>query len=510
MPFIVTAAYTRAGAQVSDITTWLPEFKVSAESDDELMQYFFKTPLLERILHGGRWMVIGRKGTGKSAIYEYLRNAAPVDAGGYRTIALSFKDYPWPIHRLYREAMESPISSYQRSWHYLIIVKALGSLIRNYPKTEALPQELKAASALLKALYGSPDPGLLEIIKAKLFRLKSISLPGAELDELSLTAGGIEFEDVAGAEELQRTLRSNAFHLLDYFSSVYTKFSGRYKQAVIIDQLDEHWLADQVDEYSRILVNLILCAQRLNHDSKGALKVIVFLRADIYETLRFNDKNKVFQDSAVEMKWDTDSLDSMLLERIDRYAPASAGLNRSERSAAIFENKTVRHGATPLKHMLRRSFYRPRDLIVYLNKIREVHKPVANGLYTSKDLYGAERLVSASMYDELIDEWVAQKPLFEKYLMTLQNIGYEIFSRAQYAEKYRVLIPSADDAEVNEVLRFLFANSIIGQKLSVNWEYVCTNPHMQIDFGHPFHVNNGLKYRLVLTENREARAKRQP
>lgn len=110
---------------MTDITEWMPEFKVSAESDRDLMRYFVKTPLLNRVLNGGRWMVIGRKGTGKTALYEYLRQASPAEVAGYRTIALSFKDYPWPIQRLYREAMESEISSYQRSWKYLIIVKCL-------------------------------------------------------------------------------------------------------------------------------------------------------------------------------------------------------------------------------------------------------------------------------------------------------------------------------------------------------------------------------------------------
>jgi hypothetical protein len=198
----------------------------------------------------------------------------------------------------------------------------------------------------------------------------------------------------------------------------------------------------------------------------------------------------------------------MITERIQQYAPASANLNFFEKSASIFEKKTVRHGATPLKHMLRRSFYRPRDLIVYLNKIRELHKPVSSGLYTSKDLYAAEKNVSSSMYDELIDEWAAQDPDFESYLLAIQNIGYEIFSRIQFVEKYSAIKPGASDGEINNILRFLFANSIIGQKVSVNWEYVCTNPHIQIDFKIPFHVNNGLKYRLVLTENREKREKK--
>lgn len=493
-----------------DITDWLPEFKVSAESDRDLMRYFVKTPLLERVLRGGRWMVIGRKGTGKTAIYEYLRQAVPSDLDGHRTIALSFKDYPWPIQRLYRESMESEISSYQRSWRYIIIVKCLAGLIDTMENKGNLPTDLKAAKQLLMKLFGRPDPDLLEIVKSKIFRLKSLNLPGAEIDEASLTLGGLEFDDVAQHEELQRQLRANAFQLLDYFDGVYRRHATHARQLVIIDQLDENWLHGEIEEYSKILVTLILCAQNINHSTvyDGKLKVVVFLRADIYETLRFNDKNKVYQDGAVEIKWDYDSLDAMITERIEKYAPSEACLDFQQRSASIFEKKTVRHGATPLKHMLRRSFYRPRDLIVYLNKIREIHKTAASALYTSKDLYAAEKNVSSSMYDELIDEWGAQNPDFESYLMALQNIGYEIFTRTQFVEKYRSIEPTASDGEINEILRFLFSNSIIGQKVSVNWEYVCTNPHVQIDFQLPFHVNNGLKYRLVLTENREKRQKK--
>jgi hypothetical protein len=495
-----------------DITDWLPEFKVSAESDRDLMRYFVKTPLLDRVLRGGRWMVIGRKGTGKTAIYEYLRQAGSSDLQGYKTIALSFKDYPWPIQRLYRESMESEISSYQRSWRYIVIVKCLAGLIETVEKREKLPADLKGAKQLLLKLFGKPDPDLLEIVKSKIFRLKSLNLPGADIDEASLTLGGIEFDDVAQHEELQRQLRANAFQLLEYFDGIYRRHATQAKQLVIIDQLDENWLHGEIGEYSKILVNLILCAQNINHSSaySDKLKVVVFLRADIYETLRFNDKNKVYQDGAVEIKWDYDSLDAMITERIEKYAPPEAGLDLQERSASIFEKKTVRHGATPLKHMLRRSFYRPRDLIVYLNKIREIHKPAASQLYTSKDLYAAEKNASSSMYDELIDEWAAQNPDFESYLMALQNIGYEIFTRTQFVEKYNLIKLTASAGEINEILRFLFANSIIGQKVSVNWEYVCTSPHVQIDFQLPFHVNNGLKNRLVLTENREKRQKKPP
>ena len=490
---------------MKDIKDWMPEFKVSAESDRDLMRYFLKTSILEDLVTTDKWMVIGRKGTGKTAIYEYLKNTEPNDLNGYSAVPLNFKDYPWPIQKLYKDGMESEISSYQRSWKYIIIIKCLGDLIEKTEKMKSLPNDLKSAKDLLSKIYGTSNPGIIEIIKSKIFRLKSLTLPNADFGEISLSLGGIELDDVAQNEELKRSLRSNAFALLNYFEEIYKKNIGEIRQMVIIDQLDENWLQGEIQEYSKILINLIICAQNINNDQfySKKLKVSIFLRADIYETLRFNDKNKVYQDGAIEVKWSYDSLDAMFSERIRQYCPSGVIIDiNSEKSASIFEKKTVRHGVTPLKHILRRSFYRPRDVIVYFNKIRAIHEISKNGLYVSKDLYNAESLVSSSMYDELIDEWGNQKPDMESYLTTLQNIGLEIFTRENYFQKYKEINSEATDAIVNEILRFLFANSIIGQKQNVNWEYVCTNPHIQIKFEKPFHVNNGLKDRLVLKENR--------
>lgn len=484
-----------------DIVDWMPEFKVSAESDRDLMRYFVKTPLIKRVVGGERWMIIGRKGTGKTALFEYLKQAKSSEIDGYATIALNFKDYPWPIQKLYREAMESEISSYQRSWRYVIIIKALAKLIEI--RGDNLNKELTGAKKLIASLYGSPTPGLIEIVKSKALGLKSFSLP--EIEAAGLSLGGIEFEEIAQHEDLKRTLRANAFQLLEHFERILKANLGQDKLMVVLDQLDENWLEGEIDEYSKILVNLIICAHGINNQDVylDKLRIVIFLRADIYETLRFNDKNKIYQDGAVEIKWDYDALDTMITERIEKYQPDTVVLDLSQMSASIFEKKTVRHGVTPLKHMLRRSFYRPRDVIVYLNKIRAIHKISSSGLYASKDLYAAERTVSSSMYDELIDEWGNQKPDFEMYLMVLQNIGTEVFVREQYTVGIRNIRPEISDGEINEILLFLFNNSIIGQKLSVNWEYVCTNPHLQINYSKPFHVNNGLKYRLVLKESRE-------
>ncbi|MCY9057732.1 hypothetical protein MOE81_07250 [Bacillus inaquosorum] len=80
-----------------DIKEWLPVFKVSSESDKDLMKYFVKTKYLNDIVEGDKWIVLGRKGTGKTAIFEYLKNVESNYINNYITVPLNFSDYPWPI-----------------------------------------------------------------------------------------------------------------------------------------------------------------------------------------------------------------------------------------------------------------------------------------------------------------------------------------------------------------------------------------------------------------------------
>lgn len=113
-----------------NIKEWFPEFKVSAEADTDLHTYFVKTDHVKAIFSGAKWLVLGRKETGKTAIYEYSKVSKPEAIGVTCTVPLSFKEYPWPVHRLYKETMEGELVAYQKSWHYLFVVQALSQLIK--------------------------------------------------------------------------------------------------------------------------------------------------------------------------------------------------------------------------------------------------------------------------------------------------------------------------------------------------------------------------------------------
>lgn len=446
---------------------------------------------------------------GKTAIYEHLKAAPTFDLNNYETICVNFSDYPWPAHQLYKESLAGELSAYQKSWRYLFFVKALSKLVEiKESKNEALGKELKWAKAYIEKIYGNPDPSLTEVIFSKIGRISSIGGPRVDVDDLSFDVGEISFEDVAGNKQLQSKLRSNAFTLLGHFENIYKNNCGNHKILIALDQLDENWLQGEIEEYSKVLINLVNTCRSisLDVDLKDKLKIVPFLRTDIYHSLRFNDKNKLFQDSAVVISWDTESLDDMYFERIKKYAPVNFTIDSDKKSGNLFEFNFARQGTPPIKYITRRSFFRPRDVIVYFNKIRECHQLNKTGLYSSSELYEADREASASVYNELIDEWSNQFSEIKSLLSVLQTIQVETFSYQDFSEKYNNEFLEATDSQKREHLAFLFDNSIVGQKKQGRWEYICSMPNLKMNIVQEFRTHHALKYRLHLIESRPNQA----
>jgi hypothetical protein len=194
----------------------------------------------------------------------------------------------------------------------------------------------------------------------------------------------------------------------------------------------------------------------------------------------------------------------MFFERIKKYKPEEVGLIMSRKSGSIFEVEFVRQGTPPFNFITRRSFFRPRDVITYFNKIRETHRTSKSGLYTSKDLYEAAIDTSTSVYNEIIDEWSNQFPNIERLLSVLQIISVETFNYAEYQSKYQSEFPNSSEGEIRRDLNFLFNNSIIGQKKQGRWEYLSSLQNLKLNIEKDFRTHQSLKYRLQLVESRTA------
>jgi len=488
-----------------DIKDWLPEFHISAETDTELQSYFFKLPEVKQIIESRSWLVLGRKGMGKTAIYEHIKSSTSDKINGYHAICLNFNNYPWPAHQLYKESLAGELSAYQKSWQYLFFVKALSRLIEiKISKNEKLNKDLKWAKNYIEKIFGNPDPSAKEVILSKLARIGSISGPQIGIEDFSVDVGDISFEDVAGNINLQSKLRSNAFSLLNFFEKIFRENIDNYKILIVLDQLDENWLDGEIEEYSKVLINLLNVCRNIAADPglQNNLKIVPFFRTDIYETLKFNDKNKLLQDSAIVISWNEENLNDMFFERIKKYKPSEVTLELDKKSGSIFEVNYVRQGTPPFKYICRRSFYRPRDIIVYFNKLHECHKKNSSGLYTSNELYDADKEASTSIYNELIDEWSNQFPEIDNLLTVLQVIKVETFHYPDFAHKCDNEFGEITEGKKREYINFLFKNSIVGQKKNGRWEYISSTPNLKMNIENDFRTHHALKYRLQLIESR--------
>lgn len=96
---------------------WISFGKVSAERDDNLSNYFFDNEVLNSVIkEKSSFLVLGRKGAGKTAVFKYLRdNHVNVIGDNSILVPLSFEDYNWNIHSILTNTSKAESMLYKQS-----------------------------------------------------------------------------------------------------------------------------------------------------------------------------------------------------------------------------------------------------------------------------------------------------------------------------------------------------------------------------------------------------------
>ncbi len=106
---------------------WINFGKISAERDDNLSNYFFDNGVLDSIIASPTsFLILGRKGAGKTAVFKYLdKNRAKFVNSEDILIPLSFEDYSWNIHGLLVDSQKAESLAYKQSWRFVMLVEAV-------------------------------------------------------------------------------------------------------------------------------------------------------------------------------------------------------------------------------------------------------------------------------------------------------------------------------------------------------------------------------------------------
>lgn len=507
------------------ILDWIDFGKVSAERDDLLSSYFFDNGVLKAVCESPTsFLVLGRKGAGKTAIFRHLtenpRNfLGPEDL----LVPLSFEDYNWNIHALLTNENKAESMLYKQSWRFVVLVESLKAISGWYSKSgKAAPKQIAAATKLLERLFDSPVPTISQIVGRKLLSLSNFKLPKAgldleegDIDNVSIEGGEVSFEQVEKDQSLRRHLSENIENLIEYLDKPLSSTREQWPTTfVCFDRVDEAWDEVSYDASRKVIAGLVAACDSINAQYKGKLRPIVFLREDIFDSLSLNDANKLREDCGSLLHWTRDSIASLILKRVNYFA-AQNGQPLVTSLDALFDKTEMRQGARPSRYILLRTMMRPRDLISLLNRTVDTMRDKANDPFND-DAVTFDKLECESIYDaepgysewlklEVLEEWKVQRPSIVSLLNAVQNYGSTNFSLGSLSTELRKLSVDEAPAETLEHLRFLFENSVIGFRLgsSNEWRFKCFYPSQGFVEADEYRVHHGLVRALNLTETRK-------
>jgi GTPase SAR1 family protein len=426
---------------------------IDADADELLRDCFQNHASYVAARNHKRFVIVGRKGSGKTSIFKRLveEKDASVFSFGH-----TFEDYPWAYHDLQAESGVPEERRYIHSWKYLILL-TLGKIVLNYDNSIPWDEDSLDAVTPLESFivdsYGSRDPDVTQLFSPT----KEIKLKGSlKIPLLTVDLERIRVQDLpVHFQEVNRQVGSHIMRALNPAHDYYICF----------DQLDLGFsMTDQ--SYSQRLIGLILAAReigRLARDAGKRLSVVVFLRDDIYDSLHFEDKNKITENNVSRIEWKISGTGLTLKSLMERrFGEVLYGSGTAPWEAVFDEGREMPGRQRKYNYICDRTFLRPRDMIKFCNEILAAYQQDGSqNLLDNEQVLAARYSFSEYLLNELDDEIAKQAPLYKDYLEVLKSVGRMQFTSGQFNEAWSRRSELADKSS-SEALRQLFEFSVVG------------------------------------------------
>ncbi|OBZ11132.1 MULTISPECIES: P-loop ATPase, Sll1717 family [Bacillales] len=381
--------------------------KDEANGDEKLSEYFYPIPGFEDILNGNKRYVIGRKGTGKTAICEKLRIESKLNHQ-WHTANLSLRGFPIGSFRVLRNRSFRDKSQYVPIWKFLMLIE-MSRLVLNDPMHTLSTQTVRLKTFLYSNFpFGSFSETLQSLEEQNGNIIMNASLINPTLGEEMIS---VRFEKVIP-------------WLIDELKEI----NSDSKYFILMDELDEGYSAGD-SSLRLILLALLRSTEELSvilqrEEIKTAYRFLVVLRSDIYQNLEDNDLNKL-DDALIKLRWNSSptaaySLRSVVNARIK----ASLGTVTDDSWKDIVvdsDSELPASVATVWKYLSNRTFERPRDLLKFLKYCNSIQN--ANPKLLFKVVREAENEYSDWFYNELRDEIQAHLSVWGEALSCLTRVG---------------------------------------------------------------------------------------
>ena len=366
---------------------------------ERLYEYFVETSTFYQAIDDPLTILVGRRGTGKTAILYAIYSELSNSTRNHVTI---MKPVGYETHGLIRVLEEIQQHSergflIESLWKYLIyseIASTVASEIRERPVYQQISHEEQALLDYYEHNSSILTQPFSERIETAISSLEGVgAISNAQEQRLKIS----EHLHSSLIGELRRHL---GLVLADYNNLV-----------LLIDGLDEPWNpGEHVDHLAELIAGLLSVAQYIPNDFRRSsskikavnAKITILLRSDIFAFIQhlIPEQDKL---PIVRVKWnDPNLLLRVLEERMLHGAPRQR--KAEELWDELFPDKVV--GVTSAEFLLRTILPRPRDLIHFIkvavnNAVnRGQHKIAPEDLLTARGQYSQYAFQSVLKEDD--------------------------------------------------------------------------------------------------------------
>lgn len=425
---------------------WKLEAKLETKKN-----YFCYFDEIKQILEKGKCYIIGRKGSGKSSISEYILSLKDYNVFCEK---LSFKNFPF--NELYNldNQKYTPPNQYITLWKYLIY-STVAKLMSINEKIDS------SVRTQLGELYNS-DP------------IRSLA---RTINQWTSAEFGANILGTGGALKLSRDIRRNTTNWIEKVNcleDIILQYCDDSKYYIVFDELDEDYREIKSEDhiqYNYLLTSLFKAVQDVNYTFNStniSVCPIVFLRDDIYTLIRDADKNK-WRDFKIEIEWNTEKIKKLISYRISVDADCGRQLTFQEAWGLIFNKENIRSGSgksvmNSFDYITRSTHLRPRDYIRYIQVCAEETISLNYNRIANKTIKFVDRAFSNYLKDEIVDEVYPLLPDIEEIMHIITNMRKWAFNSYEFKNEYRKYLMSKTISEENidYVLDILFRFSVFG------------------------------------------------
>ncbi len=315
-----------------------------------LEKYFVESTAFERVRSGAKTIILGNRGSGKSAIFKVL--ASRERAAGTIVIELVPEDYSYELLSSTMAAANAGSwakqGAYAAAWKYLIYVLIMKELVRKGGHSTP-----KGISRYIRENHAAAPQGALLTLVSYLKRLEGIKVGPLEAGFKSR-----ELDRLYKLEEIHHLMPQLADSL------------DRQRVIVLVDELDRGW--DSSEDAKAFVSGLFQACVSINEQHRN-LRVYVSLRQELYDDIPalYEDAQK-YRDLLETISWTDDSLLKLIAKRI-RHCAQENGHNRQALDqagdgtcwSAVFATPASHPVNNSFRYMVERTLHRPREIIQF-------------------------------------------------------------------------------------------------------------------------------------------------